>query len=229
METESVKKAQILDAAAELFAEVEFHGTSMRMIADRAGVSQSLIHYHYDTKEQLHEAVFERHFTMVNDRRASLLRKFLVEGPTVPREAIEELVSIIILPWIDIIQDKHRPTREFAKFMIRSAYHDDDWNLRLAKEHYAGLLSLGTAAFKKILPKFNDDDAFRAYTFTLSMFFMALSAPGRMKVLAGRDDLDMIDPAVLLEQGTRFAVAGINALHEEAIAREGQGRVVSKV
>lgn len=216
LEPETIRKDQILDAAATLFAEVEFHGTSMRMIADRASVSQSLIHYHYASKEQLHEAVFERHFTMVNQKRTTLLRKFLADGPSDPDNGVEELVKIIIEPWIEIIQDPHRPTREFAKFMIRSAYHEDPWNLRLGKEHYSEMRRLGVAAFRKVAPEFTEDDAFRAYFFTLSMFFMPLSAPGRIKVLAGRRNVDIIKPKVLLDRGVRFAVAGIDAMREDA-------------
>ncbi|WP_164778340.1 TetR/AcrR family transcriptional regulator [Mesorhizobium sp. M7A.F.Ca.US.006.01.1.1] len=210
-EGDQVRRTAILDAAAELFAETEYHGTSMRMIATRASVSQALIYYHYATKEQLFEAVFERHATDVNKKRRDLLEGFLKDGPAGPGTAVEELVGILVQPWIEVIGDEYRPTREFARFVMRSSYHDDEWSQDLARHHYTDLISLGMAAFRKAVPEFDDDDAFRAYFFSLSMFYMPLSAPERLTVLRGKTT-DMTDPAALLKNGTRFAVAGIEAM-----------------
>ena len=209
------RKAQILDAAAEIFAELEFYGASMRVIAKRAGVSQSLIHYHYETKEQLFEAVFDRHVTSVNKRRAELLRRFIEVGPGDEERTLEELVEILIRPWVEVTQSPDRATREFARFIIRSAYHQDEWSKKVAVEQYSEMRRLGVEAFIKVAPEFHEDDAFRAYLFTLSMFFMPLSAPERLKSLAARD-IDMVHSTSLLHYGVRFAVAGITAMREEA-------------
>lgn len=43
----------IMEAAIALFAEQGFHGTTMRDIAQRAGVSQGLLHHHFGNKERL--------------------------------------------------------------------------------------------------------------------------------------------------------------------------------
>lgn len=43
----------IMEAAVALFAERGFHGTTMRDIAQRAGVSQGLLHHHFGNKERL--------------------------------------------------------------------------------------------------------------------------------------------------------------------------------
>jgi len=50
----------IVEAAIALFAERGFHGTTMRDIAQRADVSQSLLHHHFGTKEGLWRIVGER-------------------------------------------------------------------------------------------------------------------------------------------------------------------------
>jgi len=208
---DQARRTAILDAAAELFAETEYHGTSMRTIADRAAVSQSLIYYHYAPKEQIFEAVFERHATHVNRKRRDLLEGFLKDGAAGSEAAVEELVGILIRPWIEVTRDLNRPTREFARFVMRSAYHDDEWSKDLARHHYRDLIVLGMAAFRKAVPEFDDDDAFRAYFFSLSMFYMPLSAPDRLTVLRGKIS-DIKDPVALLENGTRFAVAGIESM-----------------
>jgi TetR/AcrR family transcriptional regulator len=52
-------KARILQEALEAFATSGFDGASARQIAKEAGVSLSLLLYHFTTKEELWKAVFE--------------------------------------------------------------------------------------------------------------------------------------------------------------------------
>ena len=49
-------RSRILAAALDVFSEVAFEGASTRDIAERAGVSQPLINYHFGSKEGLWEA-----------------------------------------------------------------------------------------------------------------------------------------------------------------------------
>lgn len=46
-------REQILDAAAALFSEVGFSGTSTRAIADRVGIRQQSLYYHFAGKEEI--------------------------------------------------------------------------------------------------------------------------------------------------------------------------------
>lgn len=55
-------RRRIIDAAAEAFSELGFHGASTREIASRAGTNQGLITYHFRTKDELWRAAAERIF-----------------------------------------------------------------------------------------------------------------------------------------------------------------------
>lgn len=57
------RKEEILNAAEECFAENGFSGTSMKEIADRAGVAKSLIYHHFDSKQHLWKENAERRLT----------------------------------------------------------------------------------------------------------------------------------------------------------------------
>jgi len=63
----------ILDAAEHLFADNGFDGVSTAAIAKEAGVSQSQIHYHFDTKQKLWDKVFERRFADYFAAQSALL------------------------------------------------------------------------------------------------------------------------------------------------------------
>ncbi|RFF28457.1 MULTISPECIES: TetR/AcrR family transcriptional regulator [unclassified Wenzhouxiangella] len=55
-------QARILDAAFDLFVDKGFAAVSMRELAERSGVTKSLIHHHFGTKEGLWDAVKEAAF-----------------------------------------------------------------------------------------------------------------------------------------------------------------------
>ncbi|MGY5858133.1 MAG: TetR/AcrR family transcriptional regulator [Candidatus Thorarchaeota archaeon] len=62
MSSEDSTKKQILVSAYQLFVERGFAGSSMREIAEHAGIKAASIYNHFENKEQIFEAVFiERH------------------------------------------------------------------------------------------------------------------------------------------------------------------------
>lgn len=60
----------ILDAAQECFSRGGYAGTAMREIAERAGVSKGLLHYHFASKEQLFVTVQMRAYERLAARVA---------------------------------------------------------------------------------------------------------------------------------------------------------------
>ena len=79
-------RERILVAALRLFARHGFAATSVRMIAEDAGISQGLLYNYYDGKESLLRAIFERSMT---DVRASFAS---AATAATPRKAVELLV-----------------------------------------------------------------------------------------------------------------------------------------
>jgi TetR/AcrR family transcriptional regulator len=66
-------RARILDAAFEQFVDHGFAKVSMRAIAEESGVTKSLIHHHFGTKQQLWDAVKNRAFARyAEEQRAEL-------------------------------------------------------------------------------------------------------------------------------------------------------------
>jgi TetR/AcrR family transcriptional regulator len=53
------RRQQILDAAAELFAQRGFAGTTTRQIASAAGIAEMVLFRHFETKERLYAAILE--------------------------------------------------------------------------------------------------------------------------------------------------------------------------
>lgn len=77
------KQVQIMEAAEKLFAEKGFEGTSVRDIAEDAGVNLAMISYYFGSKEKLMEAMFDHRANssvlqleeMVNDKNLTPIQK----------------------------------------------------------------------------------------------------------------------------------------------------------
>jgi AcrR family transcriptional regulator len=65
-------RAQILDAARELLRQEGYAATTMRAVAERAGVQLSLVHYHFGGKQQLLVAVLEHENALLLERQQKL-------------------------------------------------------------------------------------------------------------------------------------------------------------
>ena len=74
-------RRQILSAALELFVEHGFADVSMRQIAEQSGVTKSLIHHHFGSKEALWEATKEQALAQyAAEQKAELEQARVVDG-----------------------------------------------------------------------------------------------------------------------------------------------------
>lgn len=62
------RREQLLEAAARLFSERGFHATSMRDIANAVGMLSGSIYYHFESKEEMLLAVYERGVELVAEQ-----------------------------------------------------------------------------------------------------------------------------------------------------------------
>jgi AcrR family transcriptional regulator len=55
----SERREQLLQVALEVFANEGFHGASMNLVAERAGVTKPVLYQHFDSKRDLYLALLE--------------------------------------------------------------------------------------------------------------------------------------------------------------------------
>lgn len=99
-------RARILDAAFELFVDKGFAAVTMRELAEGSGVTKSLIHHHFGTKEALWDAVkeaaFERYYHGQREELAS------AESPDA------ELLRNGVIRYFEFLRDNPRVVRLFT-------------------------------------------------------------------------------------------------------------------
>ena len=81
-------RERILEAAHALFVDKGFAAVSMREIAAHSGVTKSLIHHHFGSKEALWELVKERAFAAYAEGQEAELREAQEPGVDLLRNAV---------------------------------------------------------------------------------------------------------------------------------------------
>ncbi len=101
-------RADILNAADELFGQLGFNAASTREIAQSCGVNKALIHYHFNTKDELFGAVLDRYY----DKLDAALRKAL-EG----RGTMQARLARTLDGYVDFLADNP----SFSRIIPREA------------------------------------------------------------------------------------------------------------
>lgn len=86
-------EAGILDAAIAVMAEHGYHGTSVREIAVRAGVSPAALYHHFPSKQQVLVTIMERGIEALLQRSRAALT---AAGPD-PADRLRTLVEVQVL------------------------------------------------------------------------------------------------------------------------------------
>jgi AcrR family transcriptional regulator len=117
-------RAQILEAALKLFSSFGYHGTSMRDIAEEAGVSTGNVYHQFPDKESLFRALLDQYFDALAQpdfpfNKALAAGAFPNDLETLARAARESVAQYrrhVSLIYVDVV--------EFDGSHIRKFYSD---------------------------------------------------------------------------------------------------------
>jgi AcrR family transcriptional regulator len=142
-------RAHILDAALKLFAHRGYGATSVRDIAEAAGLSKGNVYHHFPDKEAIFRELLERYFQQMSQpdfpfNRALASGVFpenLEEIGRATREAVRDYREYVALIYVDVVEFDGSHVRRFYEQMagrfdkflelhglhdaIREKLHDD--------------------------------------------------------------------------------------------------------
>lgn len=115
-------KQQLLKAATAAFAFEGFHATSLKKIAQAAGVNQALIAYHFGSKKGLYLAVFDSIVAQIEARVGPMeeqLQNIFGAGkpPVADPESLRHLLFSIVDAMLDLLSSAE--SREWALLITR--------------------------------------------------------------------------------------------------------------
>ncbi len=202
------KRQKILDAAEKIFADSGYDGAGMRHISDVAGVAQALIHYHFETKERLFEAVVARRSREINHLREERLAALFVCSRN---PALEDITDILLRPTIEAGHRLANSANDFARILVSTANSADKRSKDIAARYYDPMAKKFIAAFEKTTPGLGHENAVWAYMFAIGVGMTMMAQTGRPQRLSGGlcDDGDV---EAMLARIIPFITAGIRAV-----------------
>ena len=110
MPTEESTEKQILESAYRLFVENGFAGSSMRDIAEYAGIKAASIYNHYKNKDQIFEAVFiEKHpifriLEVIDNAKGDNAEELIIDAVDCLHEEINSHPKLLNLFFVELVE-----------------------------------------------------------------------------------------------------------------------------
>jgi len=198
----------ILDAAEIIFASSGFNGASVREIANKAGVAQALIHYHFDNKDKLFEATTARRSTQINAARGIMLDQIFEPTET---PSLEKLVEALFRPTIETGHRLAGGGGNFSRILVSLANSHEKRDQQLIAQYYDPIAIRFIEAFGKVQPNLSPKAATWAYMFSISVGMSMMAQTGRSLRLSN-GACDDSDVEAILSEIIVFVCGGIRAL-----------------
>jgi len=203
---------QMLDAAEYLFSRHGLHGVTLRDVAQRIGVHTTLMHYYFDDKRSLFEAVFARRAGVTSGRRMEALDRYEAEAGDHP--TVEGALHAFLDTDFDLYTEGGEPWMNYAAFGARVSNTPE--GAALMDVYFDPVVLRLVSILKRALPDTPDEDIFWGYHFVTGSLMNTLARTGRIDRLSGGlCKSDTFEP--VKQRMARFMSAGFLA-----IARDGQ-------
>ena len=199
---------RILDAAESFFADQGFAATSVRDITQQAGCNVSAVNYHFGSKENLYERVFERRLDSLRDVRLAAVHQVLEEAAG--HENLSLLLGAFGKAFIEPLMEPNRGPNT-VQLMMRELTSP-----RLPKgmifQHLIGPIQQAMVdALQRCNKKLTPEQALLCLHSFIGQLVHVLQL-ARIQQLSGGDDLPSFDIQKVLDHVVRFTKAGIGAM-----------------
>ena len=200
-------KDRILDAAERLFAEKGFAQTSLRDITAEAGVNLAAVNYHFQSKNHLIAAVFDRRIGPLNEQRLAMLDRLEKEAAGEP-VAIEDILRAVIAPVLLMVTTPEGANA--ANLIGRAHTEPGDVFEHLFSGQFAPVVMRVLSAARRSLPDLPEVELLWKLQFTIGAMSHTIAGQRHIKVVSGgRCDTSDVDG--MLDRLITFVAAGCRA------------------
>lgn len=198
---------QILDAAEYLFSKHGLYGVTLRDVAQRVGIHTTLLHYYFEDKRNLFEAVFARRAGVTSARRMAALEQY--EAATGNHPTVEGALHAFLDTDLDLYYEGGEAWMNYAAFGARVSNTPE--GAALMDVHFDPVVLKLVSILKRAMPDYADEDIFWGYHFVTGALMNTLARTGRIDRLSGgichSDDFPAIKQRI-----AKFMAAGFLTL-----------------
>jgi AcrR family transcriptional regulator len=210
----------ILDTSEELFSQLGYFGVTIKDVADKMGIHPALIHYYYDGKKALFDAVFERRMEYAVSTRTAGLDEY--EAEVGSKVTVEGALRAYYDRAFDVYINGDEGWRNFGRIFAQ-VNNAPGYGAEKMDTYFDPLVLRLIDLLQKALPDARLEDLFWSFQFTSGAYTLALSRTGRIDRLS--DGLcTSEDFEAVRERFVTFMAGGFDALYK---SRKTAKRVVA--
>ena len=200
---------QILDTSEDLFAQLGYFGVTIKDVADKMGIHAALIHYYFDGKKALFDAVFDRRVEFAVSVRTAGLDAYEEEVGDNP--TVEGALRAYYDGAFDVYINEEDGWRNFGRIFAQ-VNNAPGYGAEKMDVYFDPLVLRLIDLLKKALPDADPEDLFWCFQFTSGAYTLILSRTGRIDRLSGglcaSDDFKAVR-----ERFVTFMVGGLDAVY----------------
>ncbi len=208
---------RMLDAAELLFSKHGLYGVTLRDVALEVGVHTSLMHYYFEDKLALFQAVFARRAAITSDRRMKALDAY--EAQSLGKPTVEGALHVFLDTDFDLYIAGGEGWRNYAAFCAQLANTLE--GAPLFDQYFDPVVLRLIEILKTALPELPEEDIFWGYHFVTGSLMHSLARSGRIDRLSKGLCKSGDFPAVRARMA-EFMAAGFHALAARKRAAAGE-------
>ncbi|MDQ8729340.1 TetR family transcriptional regulator [Bradyrhizobium sp. LHD-71] len=202
----------MIDSAVALFSDKGVDNVSVRELTSHAQVNVAAINYHFGSKEQLAELVFEQLTARISKSRADELERVLAAAKArASRPELESIVRAFIRPYVDLSMRTEGAL--LAQFILQHRLRPSAMTARLIGKYFDPLARAFIDAMAQACPAVPRTEFYWRYTFMVSTVVLTVSDTTRINRLVRLSDgkADPSDTTALEGALTRFLLGALSA------------------
>ena len=171
----------ILDAAEQLFSAHGFYGVTTRQVAAEAGVDTALIHYYFDSKRGLFDAVFARRAEILNIERSAALSAY--EAANAGALSARGVIAAFIDPLVERALSGEAGWKNYFR-LVALVNNTPAWGGETMHRFFDPVVRQFIDTLQRALPDAELRDLYWGYQFLTGSMMLALSETGRIDQLS---------------------------------------------
>ncbi|MBU3969792.1 MAG: TetR/AcrR family transcriptional regulator [Alphaproteobacteria bacterium] len=203
----------ILDTAEDLFSQLGYFGVTIKDVADKMGIHPALIHYYYDGKKALFDAVFERRVEYAVTARTAGLDAYEAEAGDHP--TIEGALRAYYDSAFDVYINGDEGWRNFGRIFAQ-VNNAPGYGAEMMDAYFDPLVLRLIELLHRASPDAQPEDLFWSFQFTSGAYTLILSRTGRIDRLSDKlcrsEDFEAVR-----ERFVTFMAGGFEALHRHRL------------
>src|SRR6185437_5869115 len=188
---------RILDAAEELFAKHGIYGVTMREIAELADVDTALLHYYFESKRGVFDAVFARRADILNAERMREMDRY--EAENAGHYELESIIACYLRPMFMLNRQGGQGWRNFCAFVGNLSSAPELAEIFAAK--FDPVLKRLIGLLREAMPEVAEADLYWGYHMFSGSIMIVNMANGAIEHvsdgLCHAEDFDEIEPRLV--------------------------------